>query len=422
MINFMVLASNATNIKDYFKVNSGGSIVIEHSYSSLSDNLSSIMNTTIRVDKFLIVFSESSPMNIKQEMTCLMDLIEKNSFFRISEILVYSEENDYCNSGLDYFKFVMNTLNFTNYTVKTYKDKITLQSLYRDTLSILPPDQERTSYNMVYRVRKGEESKVGYSPRLKDLAIYPVRPNGVKEYDKVKHNAIKSESGRIIKDKEPKAIENLDIDVHLFESNLSAIKNITLFVGTAKSGTSILCSKSFMQLEDCLLLDLSEGQGSVNTLSLLNSDDGLEFIDSKELMLGKVYESKGNKVLGSKDPNVALDLLKYILSIPNRLKFNKLIIDLDLSLLVEVVKVLQTRIHGMVFTSDVGSLEIMKLEPFLNKYEKYNRYLYLNECCSYPFIDKVNVLDLAKTFKDLKIIKGENLSDGSELDLGLFFE
>lgn len=418
MIKFMVLSSEADKIREYYRANSGGDIDIEFCYNSLHANLTKIMNSNIRVDKFIIVFSEDSTLNVKQEMACLKELMDKNSFFRVGEIIVYVEENEYCTLALDNFKFIMECMNFTNYQIKTNKEKITMQYLYRDTLSIIPPDQQKTVYNKVYRVKKGEDSKVGYDPIRKDLVYQSTKVDGYGEYEKVKHNAIKSESGRVITEVPPKEIEKFDVEVDVYNSNFDKIKNTILFVGPHKTGTSILCSKTFMQSNNSLLLDSSINQGSSFNIKLLDKDNLVQLVDIQDLLLGESYVSDSLKILPNVHKEVSLELLKYLLSIPNRLRFSDMLIDLDLDDLEVFMKVLHTKVKTIVFTSDIDSNEIDKLKPLFQKYKNYSQYLYLNNCSRYESLSAVNPLDLRKEFDWVKIITGENLIENN-LDLSL---
>lgn len=417
MINFMILASNANNIADYFNRNSGGSIDIEHKYTSLQDNMSYIMNSNIRIDKFIIVMSEESDMNIKQEMTCLMNLIDGNAFFRVGEILVYAEENEYCSSGINYFKFVMNNLHFDNYTIKTYKDGIKIQSLYRDTLSILPPDENKTSYNVVYRVRKGEDSKVGYSPRPRNLTIVPKSRDGVSEYEDIKHNALKSESGRLITDIAPKEIIKVDFDLDLFKSNLSSIQNVYIYTGCAKSGTSFLCTSVAIQTDNTLVLDLSKNSGSYKTFKRLG--DKVTYIDNAKLFLGEAYLDNGLKCAINTHEDSAMNLLKYIITVPNKLSFSNLFIDCDLSDLDSIVRVLQMKIKNIVFTCESLEDEFNSIKNYILKYSNYTTYLYLNECLQLdPSHQRVSPLQIKTSVPNCNVIKGENLYS-RDLDLSV---
>ena len=414
MINFMVLSSDAPKIKDYFRVNSGGDIDIRFCYESLHASYSQIINSNIKVDKFIIVFSQDSNMNIKQEMATLRDIMETNSFFRVGEIIVYAEENDYCTTALDHFKFVMECFDFTGYSIKTTKDKITMQYLYTDTLSI-DPGRQKTSFNRVYRVKKGEDSKVGYEP-IKGNFVYQVKSeNGYENYEKVKHNAIKSESGRVISEPAQKQIGSFDFELDSYESNFNSIKNIVIFTGTHKSGTSIFCSTMFLTKKNNLMVDVSKNQGSIQNLKLLSNS--VEEIDLKDLLVGSIYNSDSSKCIANPNGKTSVDLLKYIISIPNRITYDTLVIDVDLDDLESIIKVLHVRVKTIVFTSDVSLNEISNLYSLFERYKCYNQYLFLNKCSRYDIPHQINPVDLINQFSWLKIIQGENLFESS-LDLG----
>lgn len=418
MIKFMVLADNALQIKEFYKNNSGGSIDIEYCYSSLSANIREIENSNIRIDKLLIVFSEKSNMNIRQEMQCLLSLMEQNSYFRLNQILVYSEDNEYCQQGLKYFKHIVNVLNFTDYEIKTYSEGLTLKDIYRDTLAIVPPEQEKTSYNRVYRVRKGENSVAGYSPRLHDRIIVPDVRDGVGEYEKVKANAVKAETNRLITEPSEKVIDKIDVSTDVFTSDLSQLRNVVIFTGLPRTGTSILATKTFLQLHDCLLLDISSNRGSIHHLNKESND--VEFVSPKDLLLGENYLDGKLRTIYASDKNTDLDLLKYILSVPNRLKYETLIIDTDLSALEDLLKILQTKIRTIVFTSSTDEFESKTVEDLLNRVEDINKFIFFNDCFKYEVTDKLDFNEFHDRNPSVNLIMGSNLNE--PIDLSIFYK
>lgn len=417
-MSFMVLSANADNIVDYFTRSSGGSIDIPYKYTSLQRNIEQVMNSNIRVDKLLIVFSDSDTFNVKNEMVALSKLMKDNPFFRINEILVYTEGSEYCSQGLSYFKFVMSSLNFVNYNVKIYSDGITMQSLYRDTLGIVSAEDKRTSYNTVYRIENGLDSKVGYSPRVLHASIAPSSNDGVSSYSKFQENSIKTESGNIVRERPEKEIESVELDLDVFQSNLGRFTNVVVFSGMPKSGTSTVARFTATENTNCLLIDLTDSLGSVR--SIKSSGVAHKVIELKELLLGDDFMDYGIKVLYPSVGKVKLDLLKYVLSIPNRIFYDSIYIDCDLSLLDELMKFLKIRVKKLVLTTESIEDEFKAISSYASKFSSTDCYLFMNNYI--PFdnsVKRISIVEAKTALPSCKIVKGENLHQ-EDLSLEIF--
>lgn len=425
MMNFMFLSPNVNNVVDYFKKSFGGSIDIDYKYESLELNLEQLMNNNIRVDKLIIVFYDNGGFNIKREISCLGNLMENNAFFKVNEILVFSENTEYCNSGISAFKFIMQNVGFKNYTVKVYDNGISIPKIYKDVMGIVSDDVTRTSYNIVYRSEKGSESKVGYSPRKREKSLEPVRRDGVKEYERFKDNSRKTESGRLIVEPSPKEIEEININLDVFKSNIDSIKNIVIFTGPAKSGSSALLSNALFETSKGLAVDLSRTLGSKRILHYLSSDNTLsypsiEFIDNRDLLLGETYNSGSLKCCSCDKYDLKMDYLKYVLSIPNIISSNEILIDCDLESLEDIVNLVGERLKKIVFTCESAKEEFEFIKPIINRFSKFERYVFLNEHLELrEGYNPISALIANKEVDDCKIIRGERLFN-KEISLDIF--
>lgn len=415
MMNFMFLSPNVDNLVDYFKKSFGGALDIDYKYESLEMNIEQLMNNNIRVDKLIIVFYSDGGFNIKNEMSCLGKLIEGNSFFKVNEILLFSEDTEYCNNGISAFKFIMKNINYTNYSVKVYEEGISITNIYRDVMGIVPDDFTRTSYNIVYRVEKGSESKVGYTPRERKKPLEPSIRNGNEEYNKFKENSVRTETGKLIVDIHPKEIDNIDINLDVFKSNLHSIKNAIIFAGLPKSGTSALACSTLFQTDNCILIDLSRNNGSCRMLKKLTVGNGtkypsIDFVDNRDLLLSKSYNDNSLKCINNEHSDLKIDFLKYILSIPNRLSYDKLLIDCDLDSLDDVVKLLDEKVRKIIFTCESVREEFDLIKPSINSLDKFEKYVFLNEYLSLrEGYSPLSPLVANTELENCKVIKGEKL-------------
>lgn len=424
MTNFMFLSPDVNSLVDYFNKSFGGSLEVEGQYESLEMNMEALMNNNIRADKLIIVFKDESGFNIKREITCLGKLIESNFFFRINEILLFSENTEYCLEGISSFRYVMESVEYTNFNIKVYEDGISTAQIYRDVMGIVPDDFTTTSYTKVYRREIGSESKVGYSPRKSKGAIVKSTEDRYEAYNVYKENMKKTETGRVIVENDSKEIPNINIELDEYKSKIDSIRNINIFSGNTKSGTSVLASKVFIQSKsNNLLIDLSKGLGSVRILSFLDEDKvhqtpSMEFLDNRDVLFDEFMSSK-LKVLGYNKKDKILDYLKYILSIPNRIKFDNIFIDCDLEDLDDIISLVDQRLKKLIFTTESSNEEFLLLSDSIRKFEKFDSYLFMNDHLDLDEgYTELVPLSVTSTFPRLNVIKGENLfSDYFNLDV-----
>lgn len=420
----MFLSPDVDSLVDYFNKSFGGSLEVEGQYESLEMNMEALMNNNIRADKLIIVFKDESGFNIKREITCLGKLIESNFFFRINEILLFSENTEYCLEGISSFRYVMESVEYTNFNIKVYEDGISTAQIYRDVMGIVPDDFTTTSYTKVYRREIGSESKVGYSPRKSKGAIVKSTEDRYEAYNVYKENMKKTETGRVIVENDSKEIPNINIELDEYKSKIDSIRNINIFSGNTKSGTSVLASKVFIQSKsNNLLIDLSKGLGSVRILSFLDEDKvhqtpSMEFLDNKDVLFDEFMSSK-LKILGYNKKDRILDYLKYILSIPNRIKFDNIFIDCDLEDLDDIISLVDQRLKKLIFTTESSNEEFLLLSDSIRKFEKFDSYLFMNDHLDLDEgYTELVPLSVTSTFPRLNVIKGENLfSDYFNLDV-----
>lgn len=415
MTNFMFLASEVDSLVDYFNRSFGGTLDVEGQYESLEMNMESLMNNNIRADKMIIVFREESGFNIKRETACLGRLIESNYFFRINEILLFSENNQYCLDGINYFKSAMESVGYNNYTVKVYEDGISTAQIYRDVMGIVPDDFTTTSYTKVYRREIGSDSRVGYSPRRSKGPIVKAIPDSYSSYDTYKENMKKTETGRVIVENDPKELPTIDIQLEEYESQIDSIRNINIFTGNSKSGTSVLASNVFVQSKsNNIFIDLSKGLGSLRILKYMNDDRVLEtppmqFISNEDLLFDQFMSNK-LKIVSYNQKDKILDYLKYVLSVPNRVKFENVFIDCDLEDLQDIINLVDQRLRKLIFTTESCVEEFQLLEPSIRHFNKFDCYLFLN---NHLHLDEgyspLVVSNVSSSYPKLSIIQGENL-------------
>lgn len=424
MTNFMFLASEVNSLVDYFNRSFGGTLDVEGQYESLEMNMESLMNNNIRADKMIIVFREESGFNIKREIACLGKLIETNYFFRINEILLFSENNQYCLDGINYFKSAMESVGFNNYSVKVYEDGISTAQIYRDVMGIVPDDFTTTSYTKVYRREIGSDSRVGYSPRRSKGPIVKASPDNYSAYNTYKENMKKTETGRVIVENDPKQIPVIDIQLEEYESKIDSIRNINIFTGNSKSGTSVLASNVFVQSKsNNLFIDLSKGLGSLRILKYMDDDRVLEtppieFIDNQDLLFDE-FMSNNLKVISYNKKDKILDYLKYVLSIPNRVRFENIYIDCDIDDLEDIINLVDQRLRKLIFTTESCLEEYELLEPSIRRFSKFDSYLFLNDHLQLDEgYSPLVVSNVSAKYPSLSIIQGENLFlDNFNLDV-----
>lgn len=416
MTNFMFLSTNASDIAGYFLSSSGNTVSVDYVYNSIALNLDDLNNKNISVDKLIIVIYDNSQFNVKEEFGALSKLLESSVYFRVGEILLYTEDSEYCIEAQNTFRYIMENSRFTKYTVKTYKDVMSTIQIYKDVMNVVPPDVTKTTYNIVYRQEVDEDSKVGYSPKDYKGSLVPVEQDTSEVYESYKESTRKLESNNLIVEINPKEIAKVDFEIPKLSDASKLLKKFTVFTGLAKSGTSIVSSYTLFDSKNALLIDLSKNQGSKRIIdNLLDTDTNniypnVEYINNSEYLIGKTYDNEGLKLMCCDKYDFITTFLNFYITRMNTINCDNVLIDCDLEDFNLIIDIIGLRINKIVFTCESVKEEYNLLLPHMVNDVKADKYMFLNNYISLSAgYNPLPIKEISKDLKDYKIIIGENL-------------
>lgn len=428
MIKLLIVAGSQTeSLSDYIDKTSGGSVSIDYKFNSFGYDFEELSSTIVRADKLIYVISDN--IDIRKELVNLYNLMTVQAFFKVGEIHLFVKSNDVLNETISNFQSIMSDLEFSNYKINTINGEISFTDIYKDVLGIVTEDGGQiTKYKKVYRAVRNEQSKVGYDPTFIRKNIVPVEENSAEVYEKVKEASVKSETGKVIRDADAEEIPKIDLTslVNIDVSSRMHKQNIVIVVGNPKSGTSSFCSHLCMSLSNKVktyLVDLSRNCGSARTV--IRKSDKYTLVDNRELLLGTEYNNLDLAVFNTatiKDRHIKLDYLKHLLSIPNRVRGDYYILDLDMDNLDDVLSLCDKRIHSIYFVSQEIHDELSLIKHKVNSLsDRYTSYLYLNNSIQFDSsFKRVESVSVKETIHNCKIIKPINFN--KRVDLSVLFE
>lgn len=215
MISIMLVAGEKTEKLAKF-LQQKGTFDIECSYNSLSEEINTIKDNIINVDK-LVYLLDNQVLNIRTEMQLLKDLLTVEGFFTTREIIFIVTNNVDVDKALRYFKTVMLESDFNNYSINRTNDKVSFADIFDYIIGTTNSDNFRNTFKEVYRVERNSESAVAYTPADdSNLVIEPFNYERVNLYETAKENSRRAESGI------------LHHDAFLEDSNVIKADNINL--------------------------------------------------------------------------------------------------------------------------------------------------------------------------------------------------
>ena len=133
MIKLLIVAGNDTDkLAKYLEEK--GSFSVDFQYSSLSDQVSEIKNSIIRVDKMLYIYKEEN--SLREDMQVLTELLEKDSFFSVGEIIFIQKKSETSKDALKYFTTAMDICKYTNYSAKEAVGVLSFAEIYNLLLGV----------------------------------------------------------------------------------------------------------------------------------------------------------------------------------------------------------------------------------------------------------------------------------------------
>lgn len=401
----MIVGRGGSDLANYIKENSGGSIEIDNAniYESFMSDERTLNSSLIIVDSLIYMVDEA--IDIRKDLNVLFTLMQNKTFFNVKEIFVYAQNTDDVVRGMNQFETLMSELNYESYTIDMIDGEIPYSKIYNDITGITDEKDDKTSYKRVYRSVITEDSVRGYDPETFNRNILLKDENNVEVYEKAKETAVKNETGRVIKD--TPELSPTKIDFKPKAINIDEIeykKDIVIVTGRPKAGTSIFASvyaeslykNKNMQIN---LIDLSETFGSSRQCIKRMK---INAVDNKKLLLGGDFSKSRFNIFNATrvKEDLTMSYLKFILSIPNRVKHDRIIIDCNYSDLNEILDICGRRIEKVFICTQQTKDEVILIENGCSLIKSRNipLFIYLNNSMKF---DKSSTVVLATAVKSM---------------------
>lgn len=244
MINIMLVAGDKTEkLSEFLKQR--GTFNIDFEYRSLSEEILTIKDSIINVDK-LVYLLDDQLLNIRTEMQTLKELLLNDSFFTVHEILFLVTDNNNADKAEKYFTAVMTESQYEKFNIIKTKEKISFADIFDYIIGGSYSENYKNTFKDVYRVERNNESSVAYleSDDI-DLVIEPFSYDRLSTYEVSKANSKRVESGILHRDSTDdtkiKQFDNPDFGDLQIKSTVTDIKTI-IVTGERKTGVSTWAS------------------------------------------------------------------------------------------------------------------------------------------------------------------------------------
>lgn len=384
MINLMIVAGDRTEQLSKF-MEERGTFSVNYSYESLSLNLSNIKDSIIMADQLLYLYQEEI-IDIRVDMQLLKDLLINNGFFTVKEIVFIVPECKSAKKAINYFNTVMKSSGFSNYSIKQVNEKPSFNDIYDSLIGVSKAQQFKNSYNNIYRVERGVDSKIAYEEQDDfDLTVEPFSYDKLKAYDMAKLTAQRAESGVVHQDELVQELEKFKEPV-LGQIEINSVLTETesfLVTGLEKSGISTwsvaLAESTKKTGKPITIIDFTDNRDIIPLLE----QQGLAYSEVNMLSMIKLYRPKTGvlnvcTIHNDREDSVKMEFLQNIYS-GNKIDKGFIFIAANLHSSDFIADILCNDLTRTFFCITPLSSDILRVQNYLAEYtEKHETILVLN--------------------------------------------
>lgn len=378
MINLMIVAGDRTEQLSKF-MEERGTFAVSYSYESLGLNLGQIKDSIITADQLLYLYQEDI-IDIRVDMQILKELLMKNGFFTVKEIIFVVPDCKSAKKAISYFNSVMESSDFTKYSIKEVSDKPSFNDIYDSIIGISKHQSFNNSYNNVYRVERGVESKVSYEDKNDiNLIVEPFSYDRLKAFDAAKQTAIHTESGVLHQDDFIEDLPKFD-SPELGQLNVESVLTETesfIVTGLEKSGISTwsvaLAESTIKTGKPVTIIDFTENRD----IKSLLEQQGLAYNEVNMLNMLKLYNPKTGVVNvctihNMKEDSVKLEFLQNLYSL-SKLEKGYIFIAMNYGLMNCITSILCNDLTRTFFCVNCIESDILRIQNDLAEYAKEHR-------------------------------------------------
>ena len=403
MINLMIVAGDKTEQLAKF-MKERGTFSVNYAYESLGLNLGQIKDSIIIADQLLYLYQEGI-IDIRVDMQVLKDLLTKNGFFTVKEIVFVVPECASAKKAINYFNTVMQSSGFTKYSIREVTEKPSFNDIYDSIVGMSQVQDFPNTYNNIYRVERGVESKVAYEEQDDlELSVEPFNYNNLKAYEAAKLTAIRTESGVVHYDEHNGNIEKFNEPV-LGALDIKSVLSETesfLVTGLTKSGisvwTSALAISTMRTGRPVTIIDFTDNRD----IKVLLEQQGVAFNETTMLSMTKLYRPKTGvinicTIRNERENSVKREFLQNLYN-SNKMEKGYVFIAVNNRLCIDVANILCNDLTKTFFCMNSIESDVLSVQSDLAEYaEKRQITLILN--------DRVKMMDGSTTLDAQQVKK-----------------
>ena len=385
MINLMIVAGDKTESLAKF-MEERGTFSVSYAYESLGLNLGQIKDSIIIADQLLYLYQEGI-IDIRVDMQVLKDLLTKNGFFTVKEIVFVVPECTSAKKAISYFNTVMQSSGFTKYNIREVVEKPSFNDIYDSIVGVSQAQDFHNTYSNVYRVERGVESKVAYEEQDDlELKVEPFNYDSLKAHEAAKLTAIRTESGVVHYDEHSNTIEKFDNPI-LGALDIKSVLSETesfLVTGLAKSGistwTAALAISTMRTGKPVTIIDFTDNRD----IKVLLEQQGIPYNEVSMLSMTKLYNPKTGvinicTVRNSRENSVKREFLQNLYN-SNKMEKGYVFIAVNNRLCIDVTNILCSDLTQTFFCMNPIESDVLSLQNDLAEYaEKKDITLILND-------------------------------------------
>lgn len=274
MINIMLIAGDKTEKLSEFLIQKG-TFNLEYAFNSLSEDIHTIRDSIINVDKLVYLFDKQN-INIRTEMQLLKELLNDEGFFTVREILFIVTDTNESDKAIRYFKAVMSESAFVNYNINKTSEKVSFADVFDFIIGLTQAENYSNTFKDVYRVERNSDSTVAYVGDYDEgLSVEPFSYEKLSLYENAKDTFRRTESGIYRKDINSginlETFENPDLGDLQIVNSINKIETI-IVSGDRKTGVSTWASalaiSAVASNKQVSLIDFTDNSDIMDTLDV----------------------------------------------------------------------------------------------------------------------------------------------------------
>ena len=364
MIQLMLVAGRGSAGLKEFMMSSSSTITVSYCYENLVSYRNVIDREYITVDKFLYIYQDKD-MDLRKDMSYLKGVLTRmkkgEGFFTCDEIIFF------CNTTLDQsavsiFEKTMSMSGFTNYKIKTSNDNFAYNDIYKYMLNISTDSLAVVKHKNIVRVKRGSTVKQVFEPE-KDKsteALVNYDFDNMKQYDKAKDSARRSDTGKLYHDREFNDVITEKYDNPILKTvdavnPFSQNRRVHIITGNPKSGvstnTALLACSAVEAGKNVTIINLTKDASTISYVRTLRY--GYLSLALKNFMNRKDL-NRTQPICFVNIPNGMYDIrlqgLRYVLEHNEKLKDDVIFIEVPKDILQDVLNLVGIEINRVFYS------------------------------------------------------------------------